>query len=53
MMLSVNISDIVIVFIKIVDFRCIIHKISKSGAINLLKISVLGDRIYVQKNILP
>ena len=47
MMSSVNISDIVIAFIKIGDFRCIVQKISKSGAINLLKSSVVGDREYI------
>ena len=42
-MLSVNISDIVIVTIKNVDYHCIIHSISKSEASNLLKNSVLED----------
>ena len=41
-MLSVNISDIAIITIKNVDYRCIIQNISKSEAINLLKSSVLG-----------
>ena len=36
-MLSVNICDIAIITIKNVDYRCIIHNISKSEAINLLK----------------
>ena len=40
-MLSVPIKDIVTVTIKSVDYRCIIHKISKSEAINSLKKSVL------------
>ena len=35
-MLSVNISYIAIIAVKNVDYRCIIHKISKSEAINLL-----------------
>ena len=43
-MLSVNISDIAIITIKNVDYRCIIHNISKSEAINLLESSVLEDR---------
>ena len=43
-MLSVNISDIVIITIKNVEYRCIIHNISKSEAINLLESSVLEDR---------
>ena len=33
-MLSVNISDIAIITVKNVGYRCIIHKISKSEAIN-------------------
>ena len=36
-MLSVNISDIAIITVKNVDYRCIIHNIGKSEAINLLK----------------
>ena len=46
-MLSVNISDIAIITIKDVDYCCIIHNISKSEAINLLKNSVLDDRGYI------
>ena len=34
---NVNISDIAIMTIKNVDYCCIIHNISKSEAINLLK----------------
>ena len=45
--LSVNINDIVIITVKNVDYRCIIHNISKSASINLLKISVLEDRGYI------
>ena len=44
--LSVNISDIVIITGKNIDDRCIIHN-SKSDAINLLKNSVLEDRGYI------
>ena len=44
--LSVNISDIVIVTVKNIDCRCIIHNIKKSEAINLLRNSVLEDRRY-------
>ena len=33
-MLSVNISDIAIMTIRNVDYRCVIHNISKSEAIN-------------------
>ena len=36
-MLSVNITDIAIITIKNVDYRCIIHNISKSEAIDLLE----------------
>ena len=35
--LSVNISDITIITVKMFDYRCIIHSISKSEVINLLK----------------
>ena len=34
---NVNISDIAIMTLKNVDYCCIIHNISKSEAINLLK----------------
>ena len=47
-MLIVNISDIAIVTVKKVDYRCIIHNISKSKASNLLKNSVLHDRGYIK-----
>ena len=40
---NVNISDIAIMTITNVDYCCIIHNISKSEAINLLKNSVLED----------
>ena len=46
-MLSVNISDIAIITVKNVDYRCIIHNISKSEAINLIKNYVLEDRRYL------
>ena len=46
-MLSVNISDIAIITVKNVDYRCIIHNISKSEAINLLESSVLKDHAYI------
>ena len=46
-MLTVNISDIAIITIKNIDYRCIIHNISKSEAINLLKNFVLEDRGYI------
>ena len=40
-MLSVNISNIAIIAVKSVDYRCIIHSISKSEAIDSLKNSDL------------
>ena len=46
-MLSVNVSDIAITNVKNVDYRCIIHKISKSEAINLLESTVLEYRGYI------
>ena len=46
-MFTVNLSDIVIITIENVDYRCIIPKISKFEAINLLKNSVLEDRVYI------
>ena len=45
------ISNIAIIIVKIVDYCCIIHNISKSKAISLLKNSVLEDRGCVYKNI--
>ena len=42
-MLSVNISDIFIITVKNVNYRCIIHNISKSEGTNLLKNSVVED----------
>ena len=43
-MLSVNTSDIAIITVKNFDYRCIIHSIIKTEAINLLKKSVLENR---------
>ena len=51
-MLSVNISDIAIITIKNVDYCCIVHNISKSEAINLLKKSVFEDRVYIKNIVL-
>ena len=39
--LCLNISNIAIITVKNIDYHCIIHKISKSEAINLLKNSCL------------
>ena len=49
--LIVNISDIAIITVKNEDYHCIIHNISKSDAINLLKSSVLENCGYIYKNI--
>ena len=46
-MLSVNISNIAIIIVKYVDYRCIIHNIRKSEAVNLLKNSVLENCGYI------
>ena len=46
-MLNVNISDIAIITVKIFYYRCIIHNINKSEAINLLKNSVLKNCWYI------
>ena len=46
-MLSVNISDIAIITTKGVDYRCIIHDINKSEAINLLKNYLPDDCGYI------
>ena len=46
-MLNVNISNIAIIFVKSDDYRCIIHDVSKSEPINLLKNSVIEDRGYL------
>ena len=45
--LSFNIRDIAIIAVKNIDYRCIIHNISKSEAIDLLESSVLKDREYI------
>ena len=45
--LSVNISDITIITVKNVDYRCTIHNTGQSETINLLKNSVLEDRWYI------
>ena len=51
MSFSVLCLDITISAVKNVDYRCIIHNISKSEAINLLNNSVLEDPGYIYKNI--
>ena len=42
-----DVSDIAIITVKNVDYRCNIHTISKSEAHNLLKNSVLEDLGYI------
>ena len=44
-MLSDNVSDIAVITIKSLDYRCIIHSSSKSKAINLLENSLLEDPV--------
>ena len=51
-MLCVNIDDIAVITIKNVDYRCIIHNISKSETINLLENSALEIGGYIYKKIL-
>ena len=48
-MLWLNISDITIITVKNVDYRCIVHNISKSKVIDLLKNFGLENRGYIQK----
>ena len=48
-MLSINMSDIAIIFVKNVDYCCTIHNINKSQAINLLENSVLENCWYLKK----
>ena len=43
----VNISDITIITVKGVDYRCIIHDNSKSETISLLENSVLDGLGYI------
>ena len=52
-MLSANISNVAIITIKNVDYRCIIHSISRSEAINLFENSVLENCVCVYIYILP
>ena len=46
-MLCLNISDVSIITVKNVDYRCIIHNIGKSEAINLIESDVLENRGYI------
>ena len=47
LMLCLNLSNINIISVKGIDYRYIIHYISKSDSTNLLKNSVLGDQGYI------
>ena len=44
-MLSINLSNIVIITVKNVDYRCIIH--NKYKAIKILESAALEDRAYI------
>ena len=46
-MLCLNISDMFVITVKDVDYRCIIHDISISDSIHLLEKFVLDDCGYV------
>ena len=46
-MLCFNLSDIVIITVKNVDYHCSFYDISKSEVNHLLKNSVLEDRGYI------
>ena len=46
-MLCLDISDIAIITVKNVDYRCIMYNISKTEAINLLENSGLENRSYI------
>ena len=48
-MLCLDISDIVVITLKDVAYRLIIHGISKSGPIDLFENSMLGDLGYIWK----
>ena len=48
LMLTVDMSDTAIITVKNFDYRCFIHNISKSGAINLLKIMFIFCLVYIK-----
>ena len=48
-MLCLNLSDIAIITVKNFDYCCVIHDISKSEAIHLLKKFALDDRGNISK----
>ena len=45
--LCLNISHIAVITAKNINYRCIIHNISKCKAINLLKNTMLENRGYI------
>ena len=46
-MLCLNVSDTAIITVKGVNYRCIVHDISKSEAIHRLENPVLDDREFM------
>ena len=46
-MLCLNISDIAVITVKNVDYRCIMYNINKSEAIHLLENSIIKDPGYL------
>ena len=46
-MLCLNISDIAVITVKNVDYRCIMYNINKSEAIHLLENSIIKDTGYL------
>ena len=47
-MFYLNLSGIAIITVKVVDYCCIIHEISKYETIHLLENSVFDERGYIQ-----
>lgn len=46
-LIFLNILDILVIFVKGVDYSFIIYNIAKSEAIHLLKSSLIEDRVYI------
>ena len=49
MMISLEIKNIATITFEGIDYYCVIHDVSKSDAISLLKGSVLDDKAYINK----
>ena len=49
-MVCLNLSDIDIISVKGVDYRCIIHEVSKSEAAHLFENSICDDCEYIQNS---